>query len=107
MAGVEDTNVIDVVAQDADGEYMIVMVESRPWGAERNQIEQLKAKINAYAGFVASGSFTKAFPEAAGMPLRIQLDCIEPLPPVVNAIVVRATAEFAKHGIGFLVNARR
>lgn len=36
VAGTQDTNMIDVVAHDpAAGEYMLVMVETRPWGLMR------------------------------------------------------------------------
>lgn len=34
MAGIADTDTIDVVAQDAEGQYVIAMVEDRPWGTD-------------------------------------------------------------------------
>lgn len=106
MTGIEDTNVVDVVAQDADGEYMIVMVETRPWDSDPNQLEQLKAKINAYAGFILDGRLTHTYPETAGKPVRIQLDCVADPTAEVIAVIDRATIELAMRDIGFNVNVR-
>lgn len=35
MANTEDPNVVDVVGQGANGEYILFIFESRPWGATR------------------------------------------------------------------------
>jgi hypothetical protein len=106
MPGIEDANVVDVVAQDADGEYMVVMVETRPWGDDPNQLEQLKAKINSYAQFILDGSLISAYPETADKAVRVQLDCVTHPTTEVTAVVDRAAAELAKHGVGFTVNVR-
>jgi hypothetical protein len=105
MAGVEDTNVVDLVARDAGGEYMVVMVESRQWGSDSNQPDQLKEKINAYAGYILNGDLARQFPEAAGQPARIQLDCPE-LNGEITVITEWAGLQLREHGIGFVVNAR-
>jgi hypothetical protein len=66
MAGLADTNTVDVVAQDAAGQVLVVMVETRRWGMDRAQSSQLRAEINAYAGFITDGSLLRRYPEAAG-----------------------------------------
>jgi len=106
MAGIEDTNVIDVVGQDAGGEYTVIMVESRPWSSSPDQPKQLKAKINAYAGFILDGSLALRYPDTAGKPVRIQLDCVEAPTTDITAITDHATRELAKHGIGLKINVR-
>lgn len=132
MPGVEDPDVIDLVAFDpgspdpkspdpgspdaevdaevgADlpgGRWLVVMLETRPWGDDEQQGAQLKAKINAYATWIAGGSLVAVHPEAAGAPVVIRLDC--PTPPtgpyaVITVLAGRALAEL---GIGFEVVAR-
>ena len=107
MAGIEDSNVVDVVAQDANGEYMVVMVETRPWGSDPNQLEQLKAKINAYASFILDGGLLSTYPETADKTVRVQLDCVTHPTTDVTAIVDRAKTALAEHSVGFAVNVRR
>jgi hypothetical protein len=106
MAGIEDPSCVDVVAVDTAGEYMVVMVENRPWGSDPHQLDQLKAKINACASFVLDGGLASAYPEAATGVVRVQLDCATEPTGDVNAILDRATDELAKNSIGFTINVR-
>lgn len=106
MAGLADTETVDIVAQDAAGDVLVVMVETRRWGADRAQPAQLRAKINAYAGFITDGSLLRRYPDAAGHRVFIQLDCAEPLAGEFAAIVDHATAKLSPLGIGFRVNVR-
>jgi hypothetical protein len=62
MTGIAGTNTIDLVARDADGTYLLVMIEDRPWGADGAQEGQLREKINAYAAYVLNGSPGPALP---------------------------------------------
>lgn len=63
MAGIADPNTIDLVAQDTDGTYLLVMIEDRPWGVVDEQATQLREKINTYAGYVLDGSLAQQYPE--------------------------------------------
>lgn len=104
MAGVADTNTIDLVAQDADGTYLLVMVEDRRWGADDGQEAQLREKINTYAGYVLDGSLAQQYPETAGGPVRIRLDCLGAPSGHFAHITSHAAAQLAAHGIDFQVN---
>ncbi len=106
MAGLADTETIDVVAQDATGQVLVVMVETRRWGADRAQPTQLRSKINAYAGFITSGGLLGRYPETAGHKVLIQLYCPEPPSGDVAAMIDHATAKLSQLGIGFQVNVR-
>lgn len=70
MAGIADTYTIDLVAQDADGTYLLVMVEDRPWGTHPDQSAQLQEKLNTYASYVldgaSPGSFLRRLPDRSG-----------------------------------------
>lgn len=66
------------------------MVEDRPWGTSPEQTDQLKAKINAYAGYLFDGTIFEHYPEIAGKPVRVQLDCVDTPPAHISAITDRA-----------------
>jgi len=104
MAGVADTNTIDIVAQDAAGKFLVVMVETRPWGSDPNQPAQLREKINAYAGFILDGSLARRYPETGGCHVVIQLDCCQAPSDEIAAIIKIAEVQLLKSGIGFRVN---
>ena len=104
MAGVADTNTIDLVAQDSDGVYLLVMVEERPWGASEEQEAQLRDKINTYAGYVLDGSLARQYPETVGQRVKIRLDCIEEPAGHLAHVLHHAAAQLAIRGISFHVN---
>lgn len=106
MAGLADTDTIDVVAQDAGGQILVVMVETRPWGADAAQSSQLRAKINAYAGFITNGGLLRRHPETAGQKVLVQLDCAESPAGEFAAIIDHAKVKLAQLGVGFRINVR-
>ena len=106
MSGIGDHSTIDVVAADADGTCLLVMVEDRPWNADPAQESQLRNKINTYAGYVTGADLVDAYPEAAGKPVRIQLHCVQEPRGRIATVVQHAANELHKLGIGFVVNVR-
>ena len=104
MAGIANTQTIDLVAQDADGTYLLVMVEDRRWGADASQDSQLREKINTYAGYVLDGSLARQYPETAGGQVRIRLDCAEAPSGHFAHITAHAARQLSAHGIDFQVN---
>ncbi|GAB2698192.1 DUF6572 domain-containing protein [Thalassiella azotivora] len=106
MSGIADTNAIDLVAQEADGTILLVMVEDRPWGAHPDQAGQLQEKINTYAGYLIDGSLTRQYPETTGLPVRIRLDCAETPHGHFAHITDHAAVQLAARGIDFVIKAR-
>jgi hypothetical protein len=104
VAGVAHANVVDVVGQDALGRFLMIMVESRAWGTDEAQASQLREKINAYAGFILDGSLARHYPETAGQPVDIQLDCAETPRGEFATILEHAAIQLQRLGIGFRVN---
>ncbi len=104
MSGIQDASVIDLVAQDAAGEYMVVMVETRPWSESPDQPEQLRRKLNAYAGYILDGTLARQYPETAGRPVRIRLDCPERPRGDIDVIIEWAMRQLGEHGIRLEVN---
>ena len=104
MAGIEEPETIDLVAQAADGRYLLVMVETRPWGTDPAQPDQLKAKINTYAQFALDGELLRHYPQAVNQPIAIQLDCPEPPDDAISAVTSRAAEQLAKFEVDVIVN---
>jgi len=104
MAGIAQTNVVDIVARDASGRFLVIMVEDRVWGAEDAQAAQLKEKMNTYATFIMDGSLARRYPETAGQPVDIQLNCPETPTGEFATILGHTATQLQKLGIGFRVN---
>jgi hypothetical protein len=105
VAGIHEPNVIDLVTHDpSSDEYKLIMIEERPWSDAPEQLEQLSEKINNYAVFVLDEGLLRAYPEAAGHPLCIQLDY--PTRPSAQAqeLIDLASERLLEYGIRFAVN---
>ncbi len=76
--GVHNPYVVDLISPDeATGEVVLLMLETRPWGTHPEQLRQLEAKFNAYLEYVLGGHLTVQYPHYAETAVRIQLDCVE------------------------------
>ncbi len=104
MPGVAQANVVDVVGQDACGRYLMIMIESRAWGSDVAQASQLKEKINAYAGFIMDGTLARQYPESAGQPVDIQLNCCEAPSGEFASVLDHAARQLQRLGVGLRVN---
>jgi hypothetical protein len=104
VPGVAQANVVDVVGQDASGRYLVIMVESRAWGTDAAQASQLREKINAYAGFIMDGTLARLYPETAGQPVDIQLNCCEAPSGEFATLLEHAAVQLQRLGIGLRVN---
>lgn len=104
MAGIADSSTIDVVAQDADGTYLLVMVEDRPWGAVDEQECQLRDKINTYVSYILDGQLAQQYPETIGRPVAIRLDCLHTPTGHFGHIADHASAQLKAYGIGFRIS---
>jgi len=106
MPGIADTNTIDLVAREADGTVLLVMVEERPWGSDPHQSSQLQEKINLYVGYVLDGSLARQYPETTGKPVRIRLDCAEMPTGHLAHITTHAASQLGARAIDFQINPR-
>ncbi len=100
-SGLEQPDVIDYVVEEADGTFSLVAVETRPWDGGRPQIDQLMAKVNAYAAYLLDGQLTRDHPGAQGRPVRVVLQAFYiPVGDVTEALGLIREA-LAGEGIGF------
>ena len=106
MAGIADTNHVDMIVQETDGSVTLVMTETREWGSDPLQAEQLKQKVNRYTGYVVEGGLVADFPNLAGAAVSIRLDCVS-TPSGEFARIVEVTTEgLARLGVEFVVTVR-
>ena len=105
MAGLEEPNVIDLLAEDENNnEGWVIMVEERPWGADPDQPDQLLAKVNSYLALIADDSIYAYAPGFKGRNLVIRLECAtDPTPEIVKVIEAAQTAATSR-GARFVVN---
>ncbi len=106
MAGVQDTNVLDLIGHMPDGEVILAIVEDRAWHADPRQLDDLRRKLENYAAFVVGGQLTSQYPNLVGQPVRIQIDCPEPPSGEIAAFLERLTPDFEELGLRLVVNAR-
>jgi hypothetical protein len=106
MPGISDSSTIDVIAQDSAGEFIVVMVEDRPWDSDPAQESQLRAKFDVYTEFVHRGGLVRECPEAEGEPVWVQLDCVDEPTDAIAAVVEEAADRLDGLGIGFALNVR-
>ncbi len=101
----DDTDVVDIVAEGASGELALVIVAPEPWDDPSAQADALMAKINTYVDFALSSELLKTVPEAAGKSLRIQLDCTHAPKGQVAEVAELCRREMKERfNIGFTVN---
>ena len=105
--GVHNPKVIDLIGRDAEsGDVVLTMIESRPWGAAPDQIRQVEDKFNAYLQYVLGGNLEHDYPQYAGAPVRIQLECNQ-VPGDTEAPFFDAIVKFAaQENLEFVVLVR-
>lgn len=103
MTGIADTSVVDRIELNPDGSVTLVMVESREWGSDPLQAEQLKQKVNRYTGYAIEGQLAEDYPNHAGAGVVIRLECASAPIGEFARIVEVSTAGLGRLGIAFVV----
>ena len=76
--GVHNPRVVDLIRPAPDGGVELLLLETRPWGSDPRQLAQLEEKLNAYLGYVQTGSLARDYPQYADAPVRFRLECARP-----------------------------
>jgi hypothetical protein len=106
MAGIHESEVIDLIAEDSDGNALLVIVQQDPWTDLPTQAEQLKAKINTYAQFALDGGLVGNHPHLADRPITIRLDCSQDPPPVIRDVLTTESQRLSKYDVSVTVMVR-
>jgi len=97
VAGLLDTDMIDLVVEQPDGGALLVIVKERDWAP--GEIAPRKAKLNTYAWFVIDGLLANQYPVLANRQVCIRVECATPPPADVRHVLDLARERFAPHGI--------
>ena len=77
--GVSDTfntQTVDLVSLSPDGaEVNLYVVQAGTWTGSDGQLASLQEKLHNYVAFALDGQMERAYPETAGLPWRIVIDC--------------------------------
>jgi hypothetical protein len=99
-----DADKVDVVAESADGLIELVIVQDQPWTGSDSQLSSLQAKVQTYVSFALDGGLSQQFPEAAGRPWCIVINCLTGQPDNRTASVLDVLAtRLPEHGGSLLV----
>jgi hypothetical protein len=100
--GIHNPRVVDLIRLDAASDAVeLLMLETRPWGSDPRQLEQLEAKFNSYLGYVQTGALARDYPQYEGRRVRFQLECAS-APSGDAAAMLGAIRDFAENeGIAF------
>jgi hypothetical protein len=103
MAGVDEPAVIDVVTQKPSGTFELIMVETRPWTDPLpERVREILAKAETYLTFAFEGEMAKLYPDSAGAPLSIRLDCVEEPGEEARAAIAEVAAAIERQGVQFV-----
>ncbi len=102
--GVTNPRVIDLISLDAESDEVVLLIlETRPWGSDLEQMPQLEDKLNSYLAYVQDGWLARQYPQYEGRKVRFQLDCAS-APGDTEERFLRSAMKFAAgEGIGFRV----
>jgi hypothetical protein len=105
---VQDTSVIDTMAfNPQSGEVTLIAVEERAFGSDPRMLAELQAKLNTYLRFALDGQLAEDYPQHAGHPVRIQLDCRGGAPDAATSRVLAELApQIEAKGVGFHIEVR-
>ncbi|HEY3357890.1 MAG TPA: DUF6572 domain-containing protein [Polyangia bacterium] len=98
QAGVQNPKMIDLVTSKSDGTSVLLMIEERPWDGSDERLDQLQAKVNSYVSYALDGYLENQFPETAGMPFELRLDCASEPDQRSEEFIRRLNQALAKYG---------
>jgi hypothetical protein len=93
--------VIDVLlVSPDDDQYVLVLVEQRPWTAP-GVLDHLTDRVNRTVAYVLDGHLAGEFPETVGRSIRVDVRYEHPLTPDVEALFLRFAEALSQRGMEF------
>jgi hypothetical protein len=104
-AGIHNPSVIDLVTLNHKaGDVRLIMVQTDSWDGSARETAELEEKAQTYASFALDGQLVRTYPEAAGRPVTIQLDCPSQPEGHTAAVIAELKERLQKSGIKFELN---
>lgn len=103
-SGIAHPQVIDLVTEDLNDEWALIIVEVGDWNGSDEQLMKLQEKINNYLKFALDGEMARLYPEARGKGVRIQLDLYSEPDERTLRFIRRAEQAISSEGLRLTVN---
>lgn len=98
----DKTNVIDFVSVKEDSaKVWLTIADDLDWQDENKHIFLLQEKINSYLTFIENGELYRAYPEANGRDLTIEIYARFPIPEMGEKFMKKVNAVITGAGYGF------
>lgn len=99
MADLDEPATVDLVTQDAEGGFALILIHAEPWSNDGHDVARLREKLNNYATYALDGQLVDTYPEASGARVRIQVDSVEEPNGDVAELLATARRGLARHSI--------
>jgi hypothetical protein len=99
MAGIDDPDEIDVIAEDVDGNALLSIVQRGAWSADGSERGRLKRKLRTYLRYALTGQMVNTHPSLRGRPVVIALMYEEPPPQALLDYWRRRGEAAARDGV--------
>lgn len=99
--GLQQSDVVDLVAQSPGDEATLFLIERRPWGTDPQQGAQLLAKVNHYIRYLADGGLQRDYPTLADLPIVFRLECASEPPDGISALLGEIQRELEPADVRF------
>ena len=99
MSGIDSPLEIDLVLQGPDGEFVLMIADTRPVSGLPADIRLLREKIHTYVAFALDGELVREFPDAAGRPVVVHFDYSTAPGPAVMGALDQLALSVEAHGL--------
>ena len=96
-----DTDKIDFIGIAPHGACVLTLADDRDWAAPAEHLALLRAKLETYRHFIASGEITRAYPASAGRRIEIVAALRTAPPPDALAMLQEHIPHFEALGAAF------
>ncbi|MFC6645098.1 DUF6572 domain-containing protein [Granulicella cerasi] len=91
---------VDLVAFDPQGNVILGMVHTEPWGEDAG-LDALQERVNVYLAYWDSGQLAADFPESAWKPVMIRLYVTTQPDEEAEEFIGKLEEGLKGHGVGF------
>lgn len=97
-------NTIDLITQEADGSFALIIVHEGEWEGSGEEEDALLQKINDYLYFIMEGEFYRRCPQAEGQSVRVQIDTSSAAPDNIRGLVSQVDEKLMERNIRASIN---
>lgn len=99
MPGIDEPDVIDLIAEDTDGSALLSIVQTGRWSPDGSERGRLKRKLATYLRYALDGQMVSTYPTLRGRPVVIELTYEHPPPQALLDYWRRRGEATARDGV--------